>query len=351
MNKKSFRPRFLNILTLFVLYFLCNAPIFAQQTFESLESLSKQLMSLPDTQKCGERDEPLRLTKEIVEKYGDVKDDAVLYFKKRLPEFEKEERTCKLFIRYNNDYRTKNWKDFFDIASLILNEERDTGIALDVLLDLVSVGFHRAYDHWDDTYNKLTYHYASQAIFQIASGQTSQTGQWGILESFKSKENALGWLNFISGWHQYYKRDGRMQSVFSLYQATQYEGDKEKDSLAYELIGDYYFKAAVDGLGLINKKLDAKRVEMIRTGIKDYTERALLAYAKVYQIEISEELKDKRYEAVYKKIVDAYRFRFNIPENEEPDGLENIYLILVKQPLPAPDKKIVWVFPNPFVKE
>ncbi len=98
MNKKSFRPRFINILTVFVFCLLLNAPIQAQKNNNSEKSLAdlyedfKTAKRLP----CGQRDEAIRILKLIIEKYdGELDGDFRVFIKIRFLELQVEEDKCK----------------------------------------------------------------------------------------------------------------------------------------------------------------------------------------------------------------------------------------------------------------
>ncbi len=99
MDKKSFRPRFINILAAIVFCLLLDAPIQAQQINNSEKSLAdlyeefKTAMRLP----CGQRDQAIQIGKSIVEKFGS---DKVSYqvvddLNKLIPIIEKKEKQCK----------------------------------------------------------------------------------------------------------------------------------------------------------------------------------------------------------------------------------------------------------------
>ena len=113
MNKKSFRPRFISILTLFVLCFLLFATAQAQQTKNSEEVLSDLFENFKTARKlpCGQRDEAIRIGQEIIKKYSneEFNKPVINFVKKHVGIIEAEDKACKeensLAARYEK-YKT-----------------------------------------------------------------------------------------------------------------------------------------------------------------------------------------------------------------------------------------------------
>jgi hypothetical protein len=73
MNSKSFYPRFINILMLFVVCFLFNLPIRAQQINYSAKTTIDLYANFETAKKfpCGQRDEAIAIGKVIIERFDD----------------------------------------------------------------------------------------------------------------------------------------------------------------------------------------------------------------------------------------------------------------------------------------
>jgi hypothetical protein len=102
MNKKSFRPRFIYILTLFGLCFLLNAPVHAQKDTLTAEMLAESYNAYKTAKKepCGKRDEAIRIGRELVEKFKDADfrdpyNPVVEFVKKDTARIEAEDKACK----------------------------------------------------------------------------------------------------------------------------------------------------------------------------------------------------------------------------------------------------------------
>ena len=97
MNKKSFRPRVVNILTLFVCCFLFVPSIIAQERYSSEKSLADLYQDFKTNENlpCGQRYEAVRIGRLILEKYDkDLSGKWGIYFKKRFAVLETEELKC-----------------------------------------------------------------------------------------------------------------------------------------------------------------------------------------------------------------------------------------------------------------
>lgn len=128
MNKKSFHPRLINILTIFVFCLLLNAPIHAQQNNNSGKSLADLFEDFKTAGKaaCGERDDAIRAGKEIVERFSqdELNQEVIEYVKKHLPVYEEEDKECK------KQYSLETLFDKFKTAQKSACGQRNLAIAI-----------------------------------------------------------------------------------------------------------------------------------------------------------------------------------------------------------------------------
>ncbi|HEY0457658.1 MAG TPA: hypothetical protein VGC97_00820 [Pyrinomonadaceae bacterium] len=340
MDKKSFRPPFISTLFFMGLCFLFVAPICAQDIDDD-ERGSFLFGKLKDSSRkagCGERDEAINTGKEIIEIYGkdDLNKDVVAYAKKKLAQLVEDERTCARNNTYNKLYKDKYWQPFFAVSRQIIDEEGDSPLAMDVILTLVSVGYDRASAAQEDTYNDDTLRYAKLAIERIEAGQESKRGNWGVFDEFNSKENAQSWMNYVVGWLYYYKLNRKKESPAYFDKAMQYAYTPTKYSdnsgtylSTYYLLGEIYFNELYKSAGELMET--NKQSGKLSAAEKAYADRALIAYAKAFQMEMWV----RRKELIYKKMENVYRLRFNLPADEQPAGLKELIRELIKQTLPA----------------
>jgi hypothetical protein len=345
MANKSWRPFFINLPAFFVLCFLITIPIFAQEENETsqLWERYKAARKLP----CGERDTAIQTGKLILKLYRDerVNQDVIKYIEKDIASLIEKERTCARDNLYNTLYLHKYWQPFFEVSKNIIAEEGDTPLSLDVILTFVSVSFNRASVAKDDTYDSDILYYANLAIQRIEAGQESKNKNWGVFERFSTKVNAHGWMNFVIGWLYYYKlnRKNESRAYFDkamqyAYTPTKYPDNSGTYLSAYELIGELYFDQLYKSAGELIKRNEKPRSLSARE--KGYADRALIAYAKAFQMEMYVPRKD----LIYNKLEKVYKFRFNLPVNEKPAGLNKFLSPLTKQPLPEPTEPVEPIF-------
>jgi hypothetical protein len=143
--------------------------------------------------------------KQYIEKYGACEDSAdfVKYLKDYLPGMEKrikddEARLYKqqLYNRFDASVKASNFDETYASGKEILMGEPEQ---LDVIITLGSIGYDEAYKG-NFKYNTETMNYARQAIGMLNAGKTSKT--FGLFNSwsYKSKDNALGWMNLTIGY-------------------------------------------------------------------------------------------------------------------------------------------------------
>lgn len=341
MNKKIFKTRLINILVIFVSIVLIAVPVYGQENLETVYSNFKTAAKAP----CGQRDEAIRLGKLIIERFGndELNKEVIDFVKKKVAEFEKDDKVCKRGP--SGDGVHKNWKEFFASAKDIIAAEGDSPIALDVMLDLVSAGFDRVIVDKDNTFISDTFFYAKLAAQKIEAGQKSK--KWGAFFPFDTKENALGWLNYIVGWLSYYKLNQKQEALPFFYKATQNKNNNQKIVTAYRIIAEYYMensktlevKFEQDSKNIRNDDSKAS-LELI----KGYKDRAIDAYSRAYKLLVENKEKKALIDNYYRILTTLYRSRFNLDPKDKVESLDEYIEKLVNRPMPdltAPIKPIL----------
>src|SRR5258706_1249574 len=278
-----------------------------------------------------DRKDAVEAGKQYIEKYGACPPAAefVEYLKKYLPGIEAKIATDEakaatgaLYTRFYDAVKASNWEETFAAGKDILAKEPDQ---LDVIISLGSIGYDESYKG-NFKYNEESLRFARQAIAAIESGKTSKT--FGLFQwSYKSKDNALGWLNYTIGYITQVAKKDKPGALPYLYKATQLNSETAKNPIPYELIGYYYFdelnklideikvgsadQKETDTPEVAKAKVDAIKAKVALSN--GTSERALDAFARAYTLGLAKPYKDK----MYKNLQDAYNLRF-----AKKDGLD-----------------------------
>lgn len=304
--------------------------------------------------------------KEYVQKYGSCNQykDQVDYLKaapssleKRIEKLEEKLEKAKRDDEFDASIKTANWDSTYQIGKDILADEPDQ---LDVILVLGSIGLDQAMKKPAvDRYNNDTIKYAKLAIQKINSGKTSK--KFGAYQyTYKSKENALGWMNYTIGQIMFLRQSKndaskKKEGLKYLYKASMFDSDVKKNPLLYGSLGDYYLSKAVK-LGKEREALDPKveenfeKIDNLFGLEKAYAERGVDAYARSYILAKT----DKTATPAYKKLLydrrlkPLYTFRFQKPLQEDGTPEENIdarinsyVTYITRTPLPNPTDEII----------
>jgi hypothetical protein len=214
-----------------------------------------------------------------------------------------------------------------------------------VILTLVSVGYNCAsFDDKPDTCNLDLLYYANLALQRIEAGQKTKTGNWGVFEPFKKKDEALCWLNYIIGWINFDLLNQKKTGIIYLYKSTQIGSEKKNDIGIYGKIGYYYSETM---LRIPEDYLDWTTDEKnaLLAFDKAKADRIIDAYGRAYklaQIRYESEQKAKEQKGrkvlidfLYKILADLYKFRFNL-QSVNADDVDKYVEKLIRQPMPDP---------------
>lgn len=330
-------------------------PSFAQDPQEEKVALYKKYTDNFDKPEIEKKKIAIEAGKQYIEKYGANADDKdqVAYFKSAIPAL--EEQVVKLeklamereasrirnerLKRFDAAVRGNKFADAFAVGKeVIANEPPDSKIILDVEIVLASLGLDQAAAKVD-TYNNDAINYAKSVIQKLAAGKTSDN--FGAFQyEYKSKDNALGWMNYTLGYITYYRQDKIADSLPYLYKSTQIKSETNKLSNTYRIIGLWYLEEALridkDRLAKIaaaqNKDTDETLALLALQ--KGYADRSIDAYARAYSLATAKDSKDKKEytDGIYSRLQDLYKFRYD----GKIEGIDAFVATVMNKPMPDP---------------
>ena len=298
--------------------------------------------------------------KDYVQKYGACPEskDIVAYLNKTIPGIEtgikkKEGDDAKnaLFTRFDTALKAKNTADIFSVGKEILATDPNL---VDVIIVLATAGYDKASEKPPvDTYNNDAVTYAKSAIQKIEAGAKSTTGAYGVLNySYKladnkdystpegAKTNALGWMNYIVGYIDYYRLSKKDEGLSYLYKASTINSTTKNNAALYQTIGLYYRDEVVRlGKEIVDKIAAAGNKETDETKAlfaleKGNADRAIDGYARAYKLA---DTKDKAYkDGLYETVKEIYKLRFE----GKTDGVDAYVATLTSKPMPDPATKV-----------
>jgi hypothetical protein len=317
---------------------------------KACRQLYKVFSDTEEKETVEQRKKKILAGRQIIEKC-DVPEnrEIVDYLKRSLPIIDRADENEEIISRFNNsvkDVKNIDAKEAFATGKEILqNSDPDS---IDVLLVLASVGFDQAIAKPTvNAYHADAVYYAQLAIEKIGKGVTSkQYGAYGF--TYKTKENALAWMNYTIGYITYFNRKNRKEALPYLYKATLYETgaqpNPKNNQAIYQTIGDYYrdeynrldeeraelmIKATGKSSEAERKALGDKQKELLARQ-KKYGERIFDAYARVYHLAGQDKaLRDNLYTTL--KIL--YGFIFD----GKKDGFDEYLESVINSPMLEPE--------------
>jgi len=288
--------------------------------------------------------------KQYIEKFGECADskDFVDYLKAYIPPMEarikKEEAAIAVkgrYDKYNAAYKAQNWDEVYAAGKEILAAEPDN---LDVILDLGSIGYDQSITSKNYKYNDDTLRFAKLAIEKFKAGKTCE--RCGAFYAYKSKDNALGWMNLTIGYIMYNVQNNKKDALPYLFAASQANSDTKNNPLAYDPVGAYFYEDV--------KKLVDETQNMIKTTLPDTAtdeekakreadikakiallngtvERTMDAYAHAYNAAKANPKQKAYADELYKKLQTLYNLRF-----QKTDGFDTYIASLTAKPMTDP---------------
>ena len=280
--------------------------------------------------------------------------DGIDFAKAELPKMEARlikwnERLARtaLIERFDKGMKASNWDEVYASGKEILAKYGDEFRAVELVLG--TIGLDRMRDATPNPkWNDQTLQYAKQAIASIESGKTFKT--WGVGEfDYKTKENALGWMNFTIGYIQTFDKKNKKEGAIYMHKVSQGTSQANADPAVYTATAQYYVELlnaeilklkempAVDPADTDEVKKqkdeDLKKQAAIMKGTAD---RALDAYARAYaKAPVTAAAKPFK-DSLLKSFKDIYQIRYDKPEGA--DAMINTY---ASKPFLSPTAPIV----------
>lgn len=286
---------------------------------------------------------------EFVSKYGTCEPAKAVvdFINKNLPELKEWVKLQELYTRFNTsikDVKNVNVDEAYASGKEIMSLKPE--LAFDIQIVLASVGFDNSIKTPPvDKFNAEAISYAKKAISDIEAGKTSSnygalTHSFAIkngqtVDQAKSKQNALGWLNYMIGTIMYYNQKATKDAVPYYYKATKFESPTKKKPDVYRAVGAWYLEEIL--------KMNQQREEKIKANegkdneetvamlalIKGYADRAIDAYARAYSISPTSETVSRK--AIYEKLQSLYEIRFG-----NKNGIDAYVSTVASKPMPDP---------------
>jgi len=299
--------------------------------------------------------------KQFLEKFGNcpTQKELIDYYTKYIPPMEKKIQTEEaaqakgaLYGRFNKAHEAKNWDELYAAGKEVLGKEPEN---IDVILALGSVGYDESFKK-NFKYNDDTLRYAKMAIDKLNAGAKSDN--FGVYEwTYKTKDNALGWMNMSIGYITYYGQNNKKDALPYFYQASLANSDTKKNPIVYETIGRYYYDQAS---GLLNeiktmvadaKDTDPEDVKTKKAAdikakvalLNGTAERSIDAYARAYSLAKADPAKKTYADAQYKKIQELYGVRF---PDKGTTGIDAFISASVAKPMPDPTSAVTPIEPE-----
>lgn len=286
-----------------------------------------------------------------MEKYGSctaVAAELIDYLNKQLPGIEKRYKDAvakqeeeALVKRFNAALAAKTWDEVYAAGKELLQKNPEQYRPVELVLG--SIGYDESYKG-NNKYNDETIRFAKVALSDLEGGKTFSTFSLpGFV--FKSKEDAIGWMNLTIGYIMHVAQKNKTGAAPYLYKATQAASDTAKNPIPFELIGSYYFdelNKIVDQIQIKAKDqkdtdppdVAQKKVDELKALVamsNGTAERAMDAFSRAYTL-----AKDATYKAKMKKNVeDAYFVRLG---KKEP--VDAWIATAVTKPFPNPTTPI-----------
>jgi signal peptidase I len=180
-------------------------------------------------------------------------------------------------------------------------------------------------------------------ILQAVTVPTGSMQNYGVLTySYKDKENARGWMNYIIGYINYYRLGKKDEALSYFYKAAQATSTTKTNPYLYQTFGSYYRDEVVRLGDEIVVKLKANNnqatdeTKALIAMQKGYADRAVDAYARAYTVaDKAPASKDYR-DGLYGSLKEIYNLRY---EGKRTDV--DVYVNgLSSKPMPDPTTKV-----------
>jgi hypothetical protein len=289
----------------------------------------------------------LSVGKEYLEKFGSCEafKEQVDFVRPHVTRLEKETERGALFARYDDAVKADNPDEIIAAGKAILAFQPDD---INIVVPMALVASYKSTKENNFKYADDGVRYSSLALGKIKSGwaftkkdaKDKTTPVVGVFQYTYTKDAAIGELTFANAYLNYYGKKDKKTALPLYYELSQNSVYKS-DPRVYGTIGDYYIeegapigdeiaklildiKAATDEK--VKADLDAKVKEKIAM-FNGYTERALDAYSRAYNVSKAGPYKDN----LYKVMQGLYKRRF-----DKETGLDAYVSTTLAKPFPNP---------------
>jgi len=302
-------------------------PAFPQATVEQCTSIYQVLTSNQNSAELVKVEQALSSGKEYLEKCKNLSaegsDRIVTYITNQIPKLERSVDTLRIERSFNNALAQRNRDELISTAKKLL--ERNRPYSLDLVLDIVSIGFDSAsLSVPNDKYNDDAITFANLALKKLEAGENSgNKDKFGFYVAYKTdkcadgRANAIGWMHYTIGFIKFTRKKDSKDALPYLYRASQNGCETKTFSENYRLIGSWY----IDESNLIGEQRKqlltaAENKETPETASMfelqmAYIDRAIDAYARAYrQASISPKAVQAYKDALLNKLKELFAVRY-----------------------------------------
>jgi len=260
----------------------------------------------------------------------DAADEAegkrVEYLKNWIGKYEKENRKTRLQQLLNE----KKYAEAFPIGKDILNDEPENQR---VILDLTNAGYAANNAALDND----TIAYAKKSIQLIEAGKAPE--KWA---PFESKDDALGWLNYIIATRV--AKTSPPEAISYFIKAASFDGKIKKLPFTYNALGEVYEKGPYARLSADYKskyegKDETPESKLALENINQVVDRMIDAYARAVALAGTDA-------DIKAKSLDAATFYYKVRHDKSDAGLNDLIASVLSKPLP-PEPTPLTSLPTP----
>lgn len=284
-------------------------------------------------------------------------DEVIAYINKDLPKLEKVIYMDGLYKRFDGALADKKWTEFFASGKEIMTVTPEDNYTLLKMLD-VGITLAAYTNPPVDTHNQEIINYAKEAIKRYETG-TTEIPKEGI--SFKTKDDILGWSNYIIGFIHAYRMTAnadeakkielRKQAVPYLYKSTKYTPSPTSElkdvfwhyygiGLSYKddyLKGQQEYQAKYKDL-----KEETEESKTALAKLKGVADRALDAFARAAKIATDKKLPQAK--SLNDSLADLYKARIG---KDSTAGMDEYIKNLLSKGMPDPSSPITPIVDAP----
>ena len=174
----------------------------------------------------------LKLSKKFIRYFGKSEEDkeVISYLTKVVPNLEADVNRDNInnsYLKFDRALRDRNWEELLEVSAEILIKQPEI---VDVPLAVASLGFDETANKKDGKYLNQTLLYAEKAIELLENDKKSVTENYGVLTySYKTKDfpdgkaNALGYMNYIIGYINYFYLNQKDEAIPYFQKSLQYK--------------------------------------------------------------------------------------------------------------------------------